>query len=457
MERIMRRFGKTSLWLLTLFFIGTVLIYRKLDVEDGENMRGHLIWTDFLVKKTNNHTCQMKHFEMGIDKLHSNTRTLHSLSNSECSSVYKAFSAMYEVDVFNATQRFNEDFSKKMTAWLGDKRTLDLAAFQTVYMVHDTLMQRTTVFNPLRSKRPVSKSQNSVISYLKNISDSSKVNCDFCKPFNATAEDIFGRIQGKHSVSASNAFKLAKWHGLFIPYEHSIFNIDIQIFLDMFNTSLKWFKKVHSIDGNAKYPVFFWDMFPHAGASQMHVHAHGILGEGHYPGEFEDVINAVRAFQHKHNAHYWDAVVQVYETFDLALRYGNTIIISPLVPRREHELWLLSNEPSSEFFALLYNIIKMYQDKMEKYCFSLAGALPALGEKVSDPEESLPSVVYIGTRGDCSSAVNDVSSLELYLFNNINTDPYKTIMTLREYLKTFPSKYGNLEELISLWNNSSKS
>ena len=33
----------------------------------------------------------------------------------------------------------------------------------------------------------------------------------------------------------------------------------------------------------------------------------------------------------------------------------------------------------------------------------------------------------IGSRGDCQSMVSDVSSLELYLMNNVNTNPFRTV------------------------------
>ncbi len=33
----------------------------------------------------------------------------------------------------------------------------------------------------------------------------------------------------------------------------------------------------------------------------------------------------------------------------------------------------------------------------------------------------------IGSRGDCQSMVSDVSSLELYLMNSVNSDPFLTV------------------------------
>jgi hypothetical protein len=56
------------------------------------------------------------------------------------------------------------------------------------------------------------------------------------------------RVEGQHSVSASNTFKLDKWHGLFLSKKHNPVDLTEEEFVDLFNTSLKWFKKANSID-----------------------------------------------------------------------------------------------------------------------------------------------------------------------------------------------------------------
>jgi hypothetical protein len=62
----------------------------------------------------------------------------------------------------------------------------------------------------------------------------------------------FFRIVGKHSVTAANAFKLDKWHGLILTKKHNPIDLELEDVLDLFNTSIKWFHKVHSIDPEAK-------------------------------------------------------------------------------------------------------------------------------------------------------------------------------------------------------------
>ena len=56
------------------------------------------------------------------------------------------------------------------------------------------------------------------------------------------------RVEGQFSVSASNTFKLDKWHGLFLSKKHNPVDLTEEEFVDLFNTSLKWFKKANSVD-----------------------------------------------------------------------------------------------------------------------------------------------------------------------------------------------------------------
>lgn len=131
-----------------------------------------------------------------------------------------------------------------------------------------------SVFNPLRSKRPSSKDAINPQDYIKNLSLMTQKTCDFCDFREHTATDVFGRcvrllshdfspltfkknifhhyrIDNEFSASASNSFKLAKFHGLFFPKSHHPTNISYEAMADLFlNTSVQWFTKAHEVDVN---------------------------------------------------------------------------------------------------------------------------------------------------------------------------------------------------------------
>jgi hypothetical protein len=57
-----------------------------------------------------------------------------------------------------------------------------------------------------------------------------------------------------YSASASNTFKLAKFHGLFFPKTHHPVNISFDAIVDLFvKTSLEWFDTAHKLDATQRY------------------------------------------------------------------------------------------------------------------------------------------------------------------------------------------------------------
>jgi hypothetical protein len=63
-----------------------------------------------------------------------------------------------------------------------------------VYKVVNIHSFEESVFNPLRSKRPTSKSLVDPLVYIANLTESTKASCDFCSFEEHTAKDIFGRL-----------------------------------------------------------------------------------------------------------------------------------------------------------------------------------------------------------------------------------------------------------------------
>ena len=91
------------------------------------------------------------------------------------------------------------------------------------------------------------------------------------------------------------------------------------------------------------------------------------------------------------------------------------MVISPTVDRN--------------FISLVADIMAMYNE-LGVYCRSLSMAWPPLGA-MSPPR---PAVLRLGSRGSCHSAINDVSSLELYSIYSVNMDPVTTINNFKQKL-----------------------
>ena len=73
-----------------------------------------------------------------------------------------------------------------------------------------------------------------------NLVRETQKSCDFCRYKQYTATDTFGRIESNLSFSASNTFKLDRWHDLFLLRTHHPLNWTQEQFLDLVATSQKW-------------------------------------------------------------------------------------------------------------------------------------------------------------------------------------------------------------------------
>ncbi|XP_071438723.1 uncharacterized protein [Hetaerina americana] len=286
-----------------------------------------------------------------------------------------------------------------------------------------------TIYNPLRANRPMQPQNKDPKVYVDELSSATKKMCDFCNYEKLTAKDIFGRIEGKHSVTAANAFKLDKWHGLMLSKRHNPSEITEEEFVDLFNTTLKWFKKVNSIDKSSRFSNVLWDSLPHAGASQLHPHIHGLMDSEHYYGILEEQNAASLEYYEATGNNYWEDIIEIHHALGLTKRFGGAIAITSLTSRKDNEVILLSDEPSLDLFRLLYYVVQTYYQKFKLYCHSSGMAFPVLGER---RDRSLPALIRIATRGDCGSVRSDISSLELYTAYNVNVDVYKVISNISD-------------------------
>ena len=88
---------------------------------------------------------------------------------------------------------------------------------QQIVKVTNTVTWDGALYNELRARRPIeARSSKGVIDKVME-----KVGDPFCEPLEGTPEDAFGRVQGEHCVTASNAAKYDALHGLVIFDHHN--------------------------------------------------------------------------------------------------------------------------------------------------------------------------------------------------------------------------------------------
>ena len=134
---------------------------------------------------------------------------LEELVDSLPSGEKELFQRIYAVN----TAIGEQNFPPTMVPWVQQQfGSVEAVARQNIIRVTNLVTSDGTIFNPLRASRPVPVDNRSLDAQL----EAAKEKDPFANPEANTPEDIFGRVVGKHGITASNVAKFAGIHGLVI-------------------------------------------------------------------------------------------------------------------------------------------------------------------------------------------------------------------------------------------------
>ena len=188
-----------------------------------------------------------------------------------------------------------------------------------------------------------------------------------------------------------------------------------------------------------------WDIMPHAGASQVHPHFQGFLGEGKYLGKMGKLQEVIRSYKQTINRDYLNDYIDLHISIGLGVRYRSTSILVPIDATKENEFIIIGSTSLSDWVRALYLIHRTYIEVLKVYCFSSGMAWPSfiitednidlndINTNMLPNSDEVGNLMYarIAGRGNCQSIESDVSSLELYSINHLSSDPYKSFQALK--------------------------
>ncbi|XP_031552276.1 uncharacterized protein LOC116289476 [Actinia tenebrosa] len=371
--------------------------------------------------------------KLSIENLFGTIKNLRLAKDSTCKQVYKLFHSIYELKTSTSNVYINNVFAKKVLRWFnGNKHLLEETKTQHLMFVNNRYTQESTVFNPLRAKRPgagggggpeVKKAVDEMIA-------KSSKDCDFCNFRNMTAKDPFGSIESKYAVSVSNTFKIEKFHGLILWKHHNPMEFNEEQFLDLMDVAQKWFVKAHNADKEYSYPHIYWDVLSKASASQPHPHLHVNLASGQYYAKWARLHEAAISYSRNHQgANYFTHLVKVHSLLGLTVHFGEATAMAYVTPQASHEVMLISKRPGNDIFRLLFYTMRAYIDDMGLYAMSAGMVFPKM---IPKPENGdLPMIMRVVYRGALTSSRADISSIELFGTPNVNVDPYSVVKSIR--------------------------
>ncbi|MFP3946914.1 MAG: hypothetical protein ACOC5L_04560 [Halobacteriota archaeon] len=298
---------------------------------------------------------------------------------------------------------------------------------QHIVRVTNKITYEGTLFNELRSKRPIDVR---VGEELEKIIESTRGGA-FCHPDTQTPADPFGRVRGEHCITASNIAKYDYLHGVIIFNDHNPFVYEQEKIADYLQTALEWFKKGNEYDNRAIYPFFMWNCLWRAAASIVHGHAQVLIS--HQPYSTAEFMKDVAAsYSREYGNNYFHDLFTVHEALGIGTEMKGVKIMANLAPIKEKELIMISGEPTN-LSHCISKALKCYH-RLGVRSFTLAIFMPPLVERSS--WKDFPYVVRLVDRGDPMNRTTDIGAMELYAGHSVvSSDPYKVFKELYQELK----------------------
>jgi len=315
-----------------------------------------------------------------------------------------------------------------------DELVLNRLKNQTVVRTFNKLSGEGALFNWLRAFPPGSKTTVISPEQLHQHIESSRKNCDFCQVRELTAEDTFGRLQGRHCTIASNIAKYDAWHSVICFNKHNPLDFNQEELSDYLETSFRWFAKVREANPAFRFPFLMWNCLEKAGASVVHGHAQVLMSRDSHYAKTEHIRKVAADYRKNFGRDYFSDLFQAHYLVNLAFADQDTAIIANLTPIKEKEVIIVSRRSPAEDESAkraIYRTLRCFIDELGVNSFNLSISIPPLGDR------EIPYITRLVDRGHVFKPTADIGCMELYASSVIASDPYLVINKLKNYYARF--------------------
>ena len=318
-----------------------------------------------------------------------------------------------------------------MRPWIQQQfGSVEAVETQTIIKVTNVVTMESALFNRLRASRPMEAKMSGDL--LQTIDAST--GDPFCHPLESTPEDVFGRIRGRHSITASNVAKYDAFHSLVIFDRHNPLKLSESRVRDYLETGFRWAQRVLREDPEARYFFFMWNALWKSGASVIHGHAQVACTHDMHYARVEALRRAAQQYRRESGTDYFSDLALAHRALGLTLDHQGATVMAHLTPTKEKELLILTPGLGDPLPATLYRVLDCFLGRMGVSSFNLAIYMPPLA---GSPEDwsGFPHITRIVDRGDPMNRTNDVGAMELYASPVISSDPFRVIEALQERFK----------------------
>ena len=314
----------------------------------------------------------------------------------------------------------------EMHAWIAKFfGSVEAVSSQRITKVTNLVTMEGALFNELRASRPMEAKGGEELQ--KSIAESR--GDPFCHPLDGTPADVFGRITGEASVTASNVAKYDGFHGVVVFTEHDPLTVSRNAVRDYFTTARRWAEAAMATDPEAKYYFLLWNCLWKSGASIVHGHAQMTLTRAMHYAKIEQLRLAALAYRLRKGSNYFADLFRVHDALGLAWNRESVRGFTNLAPIKEKEVILLADEEGLPLYDEVYRVLERFRHLGVK-SFNAALIRPPLAPAEED-WSGFPVMVRLVDRGDPSNKTADFGGMELYAASVIASDPFRVAAFMR--------------------------
>ncbi len=331
----------------------------------------------------------------------------------------------------------------EMTPWL--ERTfgsVEATVEQRIVRVTNRWTFEGATFNPLRGRRPgnsMSAPGTALSPELRALIESTRGD-DFCDPEHHTPADTFGRVRGKHVLTASNVAKADGWHGVGIFDRHDPLAIDQELVADMLEVSGQWASRAHAEDSEARHLLLLWNCLPRAGASLVHGHTQMTLSREMPHARVSLWHDALNRYRRQSGGDYFADLIVVYRALGLASDDEDGVVTcASLTPTKERAVDIVVPIPPGRTLVQtlpglaspLWQLLDVALHEWGVRAFNVAIFGPPLDAQPG--WDGFPLVARFVDRGNPLATSADIAALELFGSSVVASDPFEVARSLRTH------------------------
>ncbi len=319
---------------------------------------------------------------------------------------------------------------ESMLPWIQQQfGRLEATLVQKIVKVTNLVTLQGVLFNWLRSRRPHWTAPD-----LDLESELGRNGNDpLAAPFEGTPADTFGRVEGRHCVTASNIAKFDGFHGLVVFQERHPLRFDREMFRDYVDTGSQWAERAHESDPAAKYYLFLWNCLWRAGASLVHGHAQVMLGRGMHYAAIEHLRRSALFYQANYHSNYFEDLYKAHASVGCGFRRDGVKVLANLTPLKENEVILMAPALTDNLKDATYDVLACLRDDLGVSAFNLVIYTPPLAP-TEESWDGFPVMVRVVDRGDPLSRTADFGAMELYAASVVSSDPMRLARALENAL-----------------------